>query len=69
MPHMRYVKAVFRTLRKEFGGTLEGVKTIVGYVRSRSGKKWIVVFFINHSNAKLGQAAQDALIEWLPKWY
>jgi D-alanyl-D-alanine carboxypeptidase/D-alanyl-D-alanine-endopeptidase (penicillin-binding protein 4) len=46
-------------------GTLEGVKTIAGYVRSRSGREWIVVFLINHPHAKLGQPAQDALIEWL----
>ena len=46
-------------------GTLEGVKTLAGYVKAKSGKEWIVVFFINHPNAKRGQAAQDALIEWL----
>jgi len=46
-------------------GTLEGVKTIAGYVRSRNRKEWVVVFFINHPNAKLGQDAQDALIQWV----
>ena len=46
-------------------GTLEGVKTIAGYVRSWDGREWVVVFFINHPNAKRGQAAQDALIEWV----
>lgn len=46
-------------------GTLEGVKTIAGYVRSNNGKEWIVVFLINHPNAKLGQDAQDALIQWV----
>ncbi|GAB5604327.1 D-alanyl-D-alanine carboxypeptidase/D-alanyl-D-alanine endopeptidase [Sideroxyarcus sp. TK5] len=46
-------------------GTLEGVKTLAGYVRSKHNKDWVVVFFINHPNAKLGQDAQDALIEWL----
>ncbi|HLY96242.1 MAG TPA: D-alanyl-D-alanine carboxypeptidase/D-alanyl-D-alanine-endopeptidase [Sideroxyarcus sp.] len=46
-------------------GTLEGVKTIAGFVRSESGKEWIVVFFINHPYAKGGQGAQDALIEWV----
>jgi D-alanyl-D-alanine carboxypeptidase/D-alanyl-D-alanine-endopeptidase (penicillin-binding protein 4) len=46
-------------------GTLEGVKTIAGYVRSQGGREWVVVFFINHPNAKYGQAAQDALIEWV----
>lgn len=48
-------------------GTLEGVKTIAGYVKSKSGKEWIMVFLINHPNAKLGGAAQDALIEWVQK--
>ena len=46
-------------------GTLEGVKTIAGYIKSKSGKEWIIVFFINHPNAKFGQAAQDALVEWV----
>lgn len=48
-------------------GTLEGVKAIAGYVRSKNGKEWIVVFFINHPYAKGGQDAQDALIEWAQK--
>jgi len=46
-------------------GTLDGVKTLAGFVQAHSGKQWSVVFFINHPNAKRGQAAQDALIEWL----
>jgi D-alanyl-D-alanine carboxypeptidase/D-alanyl-D-alanine-endopeptidase (penicillin-binding protein 4) len=46
-------------------GTLEGVKTLAGYVRSKRGREWIVAFFINHPAAKHGQDAQDALIEWL----
>jgi len=41
--------------------TLEGVKTIAGYVRSKNGCEGFVVFFINHPYAKRGQ---DALIEW-----
>ena len=48
-------------------GTLENVKTIAGYIKSKSGREWIIVFFINHPNAKLGQAAQDDLIEWVQK--
>ncbi len=46
-------------------GTLDGVKSIAGYVHAQSGKQWIVVFIINHPNAAGGQAAQDALIEWV----
>ena len=46
-------------------GSLEGVKTVAGYVQTRSGKHWLLVFLINHPNAGAGQSAQDALIEWL----
>ena len=50
-------------------GTLDGVKTIAGYVQGRSGKQWVVVFLINDPNAAAGQAAQDALIEWVRHKY
>jgi D-alanyl-D-alanine carboxypeptidase/D-alanyl-D-alanine-endopeptidase (penicillin-binding protein 4) len=46
-------------------GSLEGVKSIAGFLQSRSGKQWILVFIINHPNASAGQQAQDELIEWL----
>jgi D-alanyl-D-alanine carboxypeptidase/D-alanyl-D-alanine-endopeptidase (penicillin-binding protein 4) len=46
-------------------GTLDGVKTVAGYVQGRDGRQWVVAFFINHPNAAAGQAAQDALIEWV----
>jgi D-alanyl-D-alanine carboxypeptidase/D-alanyl-D-alanine-endopeptidase (penicillin-binding protein 4) len=46
-------------------GTLEGVKSLAGYVRSESGREWVTVFIINHPNAKRGTRAQDALIEWV----
>jgi D-alanyl-D-alanine carboxypeptidase/D-alanyl-D-alanine-endopeptidase (penicillin-binding protein 4) len=50
-------------------GSLEGVKSIAGYVKAQSGKQWIVVFIVNHANAALAQPAQDALIEWLQRKY
>jgi D-alanyl-D-alanine carboxypeptidase/D-alanyl-D-alanine-endopeptidase (penicillin-binding protein 4) len=50
-------------------GSLEGVKSIAGYVKAHSGKQWIVVFIVNHPNAAMAQPAQDALIEWLQKGY
>lgn len=50
-------------------GSLEGVKSIAGYLQSRSGKQWILVFIINHANASQGQHAQDELIEWLEQTY
>lgn len=46
-------------------GSLDGVKAIAGYVQSHNGQQWIMVFIINHPNAAAGQAAQDALIEWI----
>ncbi len=45
-------------------GTLEGVKTIAGYVRSKSGKQYVVVFLVNHPNAGEADLAQDALLQW-----
>jgi D-alanyl-D-alanine carboxypeptidase/D-alanyl-D-alanine-endopeptidase (penicillin-binding protein 4) len=48
-------------------GTLDGVKSMAGYVEDGSGKKWVVVFIINHAHAAHGQAAQDALIAWLQR--
>jgi len=46
-------------------GTLDGVKSMAGYVDARSGKKWVVVFMINGPHAAKGLAAQDMLIEWV----
>jgi len=42
---------------------------VAGSVKLRSGKEWVVVFFINHTNAKTGSHAQDALIEWVRQQY
>ncbi len=50
-------------------GSLEGVQAIAGYVQSRSGKQWVLVFLINHPNAAAGQQAQNALIEWVQRRY
>ncbi len=46
-------------------GSLNGTKAIAGYVHDRKGRSVVVVFFINHPNASTGQAAQDALLEWV----
>lgn len=48
-------------------GTLDGVKTIAGYVRSQHGNDYTVVFLINHPNARAGQEAQDKLVEWVQR--
>jgi len=46
-------------------GSLQGVKAIAGYVQDRKGRSVVVVFIINHPDASAGQAAQDALLEWV----
>ncbi len=48
-------------------GTLDDVKSMAGYVDGSDGRKWIVVFVINHPRAQRGQAAQDALIAWVQR--
>ena len=46
-------------------GLLEGVKTMAGYVRNKSGSRTVVVFFINHPSSGGGQPAMDALLDWV----
>ncbi len=46
-------------------GTLDGVRAVAGYVLSISGKRYVVVSFINHINADAAQAAQDAFLQWV----
>ncbi|MBI5899046.1 MAG: D-alanyl-D-alanine carboxypeptidase/D-alanyl-D-alanine-endopeptidase [Rhodocyclales bacterium] len=46
-------------------GSLEGVRSIAGWVLDRNGRRWIVVFFVNHANAAAAQPAQDALLDWV----
>lgn len=46
-------------------GSLEGVRSIAGFVLDKTGRRWIVVFFVNHANAGAAQPAQDALLQWV----
>ncbi|HEV2609499.1 MAG TPA: D-alanyl-D-alanine carboxypeptidase/D-alanyl-D-alanine-endopeptidase [Noviherbaspirillum sp.] len=46
-------------------GMLNEVRAIAGYVLAASGKRYVVVFMINHPNAAKGQMAQDALLQWI----
>jgi D-alanyl-D-alanine carboxypeptidase/D-alanyl-D-alanine-endopeptidase (penicillin-binding protein 4) len=46
-------------------GTLDGVKSIAGYIKARSGKRYILAMMVNHPNAGLTQPVQDTLLEWL----
>ena len=47
------------------GGTLNDVRAIAGQVLSRGGKRWTVVFVVNHPNAPATQVAQDVLLNWV----
>lgn len=46
-------------------GALKEVRTMAGYVLAASGRRYVVVSFINHPNASGGRTAQDALLEWV----
>lgn len=46
-------------------GTLDGVRSIAGYVLANSGRRYVVVLMINHPNAGAAREAQDALMEWV----
>ncbi|GAB3538950.1 D-alanyl-D-alanine carboxypeptidase/D-alanyl-D-alanine-endopeptidase [Noviherbaspirillum agri] len=46
-------------------GLLNEVRNIAGYVLAASGKRYVVVFMINHPNALHGQEAQDILLQWI----
>jgi len=46
-------------------GTLQGVKTVAGYVFDKKGRRSVVVCLINDPQAAAGQAVQDALLQWV----
>ena len=46
-------------------GSVEGVRSIAGYVLDRKGRRWVMVFMVNHPRAGETKAAQDALLEWI----
>lgn len=46
-------------------GSLDGVRAVAGYVLAASGRRYAVVCIINDTRAVAGQAAQDALLQWI----
>lgn len=46
-------------------GSLENVRAVAGYVLAASGKRYVVVCFVNHQNAEQSNAAQDELLQWV----
>ena len=47
------------------GGTLDNVRAMAGEVVGKTGKRWLVVFIVNHSNAPATQPVQDVLLQWV----
>jgi len=46
-------------------GRLENVRAVAGYVLAESGKRYVVVCFVNHKNADQSTTAQDDLLQWV----
>jgi D-alanyl-D-alanine carboxypeptidase/D-alanyl-D-alanine-endopeptidase (penicillin-binding protein 4) len=48
------------------GGTINGVRTMAGYVLDATGRRWVVVCMINHPKVHNGNAHAvfDALLQW-----
>jgi D-alanyl-D-alanine carboxypeptidase/D-alanyl-D-alanine-endopeptidase (penicillin-binding protein 4) len=46
-------------------GSLEGVKTVAGYVLDNKGRRIAVVCFVNHANSANAKNVEDALLLWL----
>jgi D-alanyl-D-alanine carboxypeptidase/D-alanyl-D-alanine-endopeptidase (penicillin-binding protein 4) len=46
-------------------GSLDGVRALAGYLLDAKGRRWVVVFMVNHPRAADSRPAQDALLEWL----
>lgn len=46
-------------------GALANARALAGYIRDGDGKPWILVFYVNHSNAaKVLPALDNALVQW-----
>jgi D-alanyl-D-alanine carboxypeptidase/D-alanyl-D-alanine-endopeptidase (penicillin-binding protein 4) len=46
-------------------GSLNGVVALAGYVHAMSGKRYVLVAFVNHPNASDARPALDALVDWV----
>lgn len=46
-------------------GSLDDVRAIAGYVRNAAGEVYVVVSFINDSQAGAARAAHDVLLQWI----
>ncbi|MET3108620.1 D-alanyl-D-alanine carboxypeptidase/D-alanyl-D-alanine-endopeptidase (penicillin-binding protein 4) [Oxalobacteraceae bacterium GrIS 2.11] len=46
-------------------GGLEGVRNFAGYLQAVSGRRYVIVCFVNDKNARQTEAAQDELMQWV----
>ncbi len=48
-------------------GTLNNVRTLAGYILTRSNRRFALVIMLNHPGAhgRSGLLAQDAILRWL----
>jgi D-alanyl-D-alanine carboxypeptidase/D-alanyl-D-alanine-endopeptidase (penicillin-binding protein 4) len=46
-------------------GSLNGVRSIAGFVEAASGRSWAVVMLVNGPRAESSGPAQDALLRWV----
>ena len=46
-------------------GGLDSVRNFAGYVLAASGKRYVVVCFVNHKEAHQTEAMQDELLQWV----
>lgn len=46
-------------------GSLDGVRTIAGYVLDAKGRRWVMVVLANGENAGATKPAHDALLTWI----
>lgn len=46
-------------------GALNNVRTLAGYLLDKSGRRVIIVFFVNHDQAGQSRAAMDTLVQWI----
>jgi D-alanyl-D-alanine carboxypeptidase/D-alanyl-D-alanine-endopeptidase (penicillin-binding protein 4) len=46
-------------------GSLEGVRSVAGYVFDAQGRRMAVVAMVNHPRASLARPALDALLQWV----
>ena len=46
-------------------GALNNVRALAGYMLDQSGRRIVVVFFVNHTKAASARTAMDKLLQWL----